>query len=76
MANNNPRRPGAAPRVVCTVRVDPLVWKVAKTTADGLGVPIASVIERQLTAFIRSASTPDGVARYLTELPNPNEGLF
>lgn len=75
MASNNPRRPGLA-RQVCTVRIDPLVWRTAKAIAHDLGVPMGSIVERQLTEFVRATKTPDGAARYLTRLPKPTEGLF
>lgn len=61
---------------MCTVRVDPLVWRVARSTANDLGVPLASLVERQLTEFIRAAVTAEGAARYLANLPRPSEGLF
>ena len=48
---------------MCTVRVDPLVWRVARSTANDLGVPLASLVERQLTEFIRAAVTADAALR-------------
>lgn len=71
----NPRKRGVI-REVRTIRVDPVLWRVAAQTAEDLGIPLASIVERQLTEFVRSARTPEEMGRYITRLPRATEGIF
>lgn len=69
-----PKHP-RAPRKPVSMRIDPLVWRAALVAADGAGVTLTSVVERQLIEFVRVAQTPRSTARYLASLPGLGEGI-